>query len=108
MGAGDDFGFYAYTSDDLATYSVKLSEVVATAGGFTPMPAADIKKGYPFGPRNMRHVWGVTSGGQRAKLPIAQADNTKFTAGGTFSLRGASFTIQGAIGEQRKLSFLGG
>jgi len=108
MGFGDTFKFYAYTSDDGNVYSVKLSALVAAEGGFTVVSGAAIKNGYPFGPKNMRHVWGVSAAGKRARVPMADASDPKFVTGGTFSLHGASYTIEGAIGEARKLSFLGG
>lgn len=109
MGFGDDFGFYNYISDNTKTYVVKMSAAVAGQGGFIATAGSPLAaEGYPFGPKNMRHVWGLAANGKRAKLPVASAANTKFTDGGTFTLHSESYTIQGAIGEKRKLSYLGG
>lgn len=109
MGFGDDFAYYNYISDNGETYIVKLSSITGGQGGFIQTAGSPLDGvGYPFGPRNMRHVWGVSLTGKRARLPIADASNTKFVDGGTFTLHGESYTIQGAIGEKRKLSFLGG
>ena len=107
MGFGDEFHFYNYISDDGATYAVKLSDNVAGQGGFIQASGTPTN-GYPYGPKNMRHVWGEAADGLRARIPIASAGNTKFTTGGDFTLHGVSYTIQGRIGEQRKLSSLGG
>jgi len=108
MGSGDTFGFYQYKSDDTKNYVVKLSAATAAQGTFTTVADPLGTAGYPYGPKNMRHVWGVDPAGKRAKVPMADATNAKFVAGGTFTLHGITYTIQGAIGEQRKLSFLGG
>lgn len=107
MGFGDDFDFYNYISDDTKTYNVKLSAAVGGQGGFI-QTAGSPTAGYPYGPKNMRHVWGVSDTGKRARIPIASGANTKFTTGGTFTLHGTDYKIQGAIGEARKVSFLGG
>lgn len=107
MGLGDSFGFWNYDSDDGNTYAVKLSALTAAAGGFTE---ADLEGAnfYPYGPKNMRHVWGVADTGKRARIPLATNSNAKFVSLGTFSLHGVDYKIEGAIGEARKLSFLGG
>src|SRR6266540_3146739 len=108
MGFGDDFKYYGYQSDDTQTYVVKLAAGTGTAGGFTEVTDPLSLGQYPYGPKNMRHVWGVSSTGKRARLPIKGPDTALFISGGTFALHSVTYTVQGAIGEARKLSFLGG
>ena len=108
MGYGDTFKFYDYASDRGDTFVVKLSSAIASEGGFTENTDPQSGIAWPYNSKNMRHVWGKASSGKRARVPIAAADDDKFTSGGTFTLHTVSYTIQGAIGEQRKLSALGG
>lgn len=108
MGLGDIFDFYAYSSDNGSPYVVKLSALVAAAGGFGSPVGAGSGPGWPYGPRNMRHVWGVDGDGHRTRLPIKAGSNTLFTTGGTFSLSGRTYTVQGQIGEARKANNIGG
>jgi len=108
MGVGDTFHFYAYISDDGELYSVKMSAAVAAEGGFTQLDDPKSEPGWPYGPKNMRHVWGVSDTGKRTRLPLALNNNSKYVSGGTFSLHGTSYQIQGAIGEHRELSAMGG
>lgn len=107
MGFGDTFGFYTYNSDNGNAYAVKLSTAVATAGGFeaNTNPAG---APWPYGPKNMRHVWGRSGAGKRARLPLADADNDLFISGGTFPSHSVTFTVEGVIGERRPVSELGG
>lgn len=109
MGAGDTFNFYNYVSDNGGTYQVKLSAQTASQGGFTKFTGS-LQSGdfWGFGVKNLRHVWGTASGGQRTRLPIANASNAKFVSGGTFTTKaGLSMIIQGAIGEERKFNSVG-
>ena len=108
MGLGDTFNFYNYGSDDGNGYAVKLSAAVAAAGGFSTEVDPLSYPGWPFGPENLRHVWGLDSSGNRTKLPISSVIDSKYVSGGTFTLHGRTYTVQGAIGEARKLNSLGG
>lgn len=108
MGLGDDFNFYGYTSDDGNDYSVKLSAEVAAAGGFGTAIAASSLPGWPYGPKNMRHVWGISVAGKRTRLPCKTGANATFVGGGTFTVHSVVYTVQGAIGEARKLNNIGG
>lgn len=108
MGFGDQFAFYGYDSDDTKSYVVKLSIAQAAEGGFSLVSNPLSAPGWPFNPKNMRHVWGKSASGKRAKLYCAAPDNTKYTSGGTFQVHGTSYTVEGAIGERRPLSALGG
>jgi hypothetical protein len=104
MGAGDTFSFYQYTSDDTTVYAVKLSAVVAAQGGFATAADPTSTKVWPYGSQNMRKAYGETSTGKRTHLPIATAANTKYISGGSFTLAAGEYTIQGLIGEKRKLN----
>lgn len=108
MGFGDTFGFFDYTGDDGGTYVVKLSTAVAALGGFVANATPTAGIGWPYGPKNMRHVWGKSAAGKRTKLPIADPTDTLFVDGGSFTSHSVSYNIQGCIGEQRKLNNLGG
>lgn len=108
MGFGDTFKFYGYQSDNGGDYVVKLSAAIATVGGFAEVTDPLSEPGWPFGPSNMRHVWGVSAAGKRARIPLATNADSLYVAGGTFSLHGTSYKVEGAIGEARKLSELGG
>jgi hypothetical protein len=55
----------------------------------------------------MRHVLGKDAAGQRTKLPIATNTNSLYVNGGTFTLRGRTYTVEGIIGEKRKLNHIG-
>jgi len=102
MGTGDTFHFYNYASDDTTIYIVKLSDAVATEGGFGAQVSPSSGKVWPFGAKNLRHVYGVSSTGKRAKLPCGDAGNANYIGGGSFSLHGVSFNTEGQIGEKRK------
>lgn len=108
MGLNDTFYYAEYHSDDGNTYVVKVSDAVGTAGGFAASSTPLGTPGYPFGPRNMRHVWGRDGDGNRTRLPLAASNASLFTDGGTFSLHGRTYVVQGAIGEKRALSYIGG
>lgn len=104
MGAGDTFGFFEYTSDDTTVYAVKLSSVVAAQGGFATAANPTAVKVWPYGAANLRKAYGETTAGKRTHLPIATAENAKYVSGGTFTLAAGEYTIQGLIGEKRKLN----
>jgi hypothetical protein len=100
MGRGDSFSYFGYVSDDTTIYGVKMSVLVASAGGFTGV-SGPVAKFWPFHSRNMRHVWGK-NGAARARLPLATASNTLYVSGGSFTLGGTTYVVEGAIGEKRK------
>lgn len=104
MGFGDTFNFYAYNSDDGTAYAVKLSAQVASQGGFGTVVSPITTKVWPYHSKNLRHVYGKDSSGFRTRLPLSLASDSKFVSGGSFSLTGRSYTIEGAIGEKRKLN----
>jgi hypothetical protein len=102
MGAGDTFKFFQYTSDNGSEYSLKLSVDVANQGGFTTQVSPSAAVPFPFGPKNVRHVWGVTSSGKRTRLPIATSDFGLYVSGGSFTLAAGTYAVEGQIGEKRK------
>ena len=108
MGVGDTFLFYDYVSDDTTTYTVKMTSAVATAGGFTLQSDPLSQPFYPYGTKNMRHVWGKDGSGHRTRLPCAEPDNAKFVGGGTFTIGARTYGVEGAVGEKRALNNLGG
>lgn len=109
MGAGDTFNLYNYISDNGQTFQIKLSAQIASQGGFTSYSGSvQTANLWGFGAKNLRHVWGLASGGQRTRLPCNSAANGKYVSGGTFTTKaGLSMIIQGAIGEQRKFNNIG-
>lgn len=102
MGLNDTFLYYGYASDDTTTYAIKLSANVAAEGGFSSQVSPATTKVWPYGARNMRHVLGKDSAGHRTKLPIQTVGQTLYTGGGTFTLNGRTYTVEGQIGEKRK------
>ena len=88
---------FVYVSDDGNTYAVRLNDAKAAVAGFTPTPD---KGNYPRAWR-MRHVWAEQADGTRVSVPIDVSGNSLFVTGGTFTLHGASYTVQGSIGEKR-------
>ena len=104
MGVGDTFKFYGYSSDNGNTYSLKLSTLVATQGGFGSVVDPAAIPPFPFGAKNVRHVWGRSGTGKRTRLPIATNSFSLFTGGGSFTLAGGSYEVEGCIGEARKLN----
>jgi hypothetical protein len=104
MGVGDTFSFYGYSSDNGHTYAIKLSTLVATQGGFGSTVDPNTTPPFPYGPKNVRHVWGKSSTGKRTRLPISTASFGLYVSGGTFTLGAGSYDVEGAIGEARKLN----
>lgn len=104
MGRGDTFHFYGYDSDDGTGYAVKLSSNVAAAGGFNATVDPRSVKVWPYKSKNLRHVYGKSGTGTRDKLPIFSQTNTLYQSGGTFTLGGVQYAVEGAIGEKRKLN----
>jgi hypothetical protein len=102
MGLGDTFAFYGYGSDDGTSYGIKLSAKVASAGGFTVQVNPASVKIWPFGAKNLRHVEGVDSDGQRTRLPCCVASNTNYVSGGSFTIGSRTYNVEGQIGEKRK------
>ena len=94
-------GIYDYVSDDTNTFSVLMRAALAVAGGFSESSA--VASNYPRRWR-MRHVWGRTADGVKKKLPIAEATNTKYTTGGTFTVGANTFVILGREGEKMQAS----
>jgi hypothetical protein len=103
MGVGDVFGFYPYFSDDGNTYAIKLSQAVATQGGFGGEVDPRTSNIWGYGTKNVRHVWGST-GTKRTKIPIATNTYALYVSGGAFTLAGGLYTVEGSIGEKRKLN----
>lgn len=108
MGFGDEFNYYEYHSDDGNTYNVKLSLLIGAAGGFNVATSPLSNPGYPYNPGNMRHLWGVSSEGKRSRLPVANSLSSLFVEGGSWSMHGQTYVSQGAIGERRVASAIGG
>jgi hypothetical protein len=104
MGVGDAFKFYEYISDNGNTYSLKLSALVAVAGGFGTIADPNATPPFPYGPKNVRHVWGKSSAGKRTRLPIKNSGDSLFVSGGSFSLAGGTYIVEGCIGEARRLN----
>jgi hypothetical protein len=104
MGVGDNFHFWLYSSDDGTNYAIKLSDVVAAQGTFTGPVDPRAHPGYPYGVKNLRHVYGKSVTGTKTKLPCATASMSLFVTGGTFVTKAGSFTVEGSIGEKRKIS----
>lgn len=104
MGLGDVYDYYAYYSDDGRTYAIKMTQAVALAGGFTDLINPIGNPVWPFHGKNMRHVYGKTTDNHRTHVPCQQNTTTIYTSGGTFSLHGRTYTVEGAIGEKRKLN----
>lgn len=103
MGLGDQFIYTTYTSDDGTDYIVKLSQEVATKGGFGAEVSPKSGKVWPFGRKNMRHVYGVTADGlHRTVLPCGTPGNATYVSGTSFPLHGRDYIAEGAIGEKRK------
>jgi hypothetical protein len=104
MGAGDRFKFYSYSSDDGTDYAIKLTTVVAAQGGFTTEVSPRTTKVWGYGPSNIRHVYGVNSSGNRTRLPCQSNSFSLYVSGGSFTTAGGTYTVEGAIGEKRKLN----
>jgi hypothetical protein len=104
MGRGDTFDYYLYSSDDTTGYAIKLSAAVAAQAGFTATADPRTTKVWGYGPKNLRHVYGKGPAAQRDKIPIATNSNTLYTTGGSFTLGGVVYAVEGAIGEKRKLN----
>ena len=107
MGLGDIFNFYQYGSDSTALYAIKLSALDATVGGFTTIVDPTSTAVWPYGAKNMRHIYGKTASGVRTKVPCAYPTNPLYQSGGSFTLRGRAYTVEGCIGEKRKLNHIG-
>ncbi len=101
MSVGDTFAFYPYVSDNGQTYSVKLSAAEAAAGGFGA--AGPFTQAWPYHYRDLRHVTGYNTANPVKKGRLICADNVNalYTSGGTWTLHGSTFQVQGAEGERR-------
>ena len=112
MGFGDTFGYYLYTSDNTNQYVVKLSQADATAGGFGGTVNPLNFSAWPFNYRDLRHVTGYNTAApeKKGRLIIATNSTTLYVNGGTWtnSNTGASYQTQGAEGERRPASHIGG
>jgi hypothetical protein len=107
MGVGDTFALYFYTSDNGNQYLIKLSALVATAGGFGSPQALGNNQVWPYHKNELRHVYGK-NGFKRSRLPcatVAAAD--ALAAAGWVLDGGTSFTYTGYSGEKRKASAIG-
>jgi len=85
-------------------YAIKLSTVVAVQGGFSTTLSPIGSKVWPFGAHNMRHVYGKSSAGKRARCPVATNSFALYVSGGAFTLGSGTFNVEGSIGEKRKLN----
>lgn len=99
MGLDDQFFLFDYLSDDDNTYSVKLSQNIADAGGFT----ASSTRGdaYPHHNKNLRHVWLKSDTGKRTRLPVATTASALWTTGGTVNIGFEVYSTEGFKGERR-------
>jgi len=107
MGLNQSFLFYNYNSDNGQQYIIKLSTDDAAAGGFGG--AVDSGSGAPWGYRrkNLRHVLGNDGAGHKTRLPLASSANALFVGGGSFTLQGRTYAVQGQIGEARRKNYIG-
>lgn len=106
MGANDTIGWYLYYSDDGTSYNVRMSAMVAGAGGFNPSTKGAAPP-WPYHRSDMRHVSGKWAAGKSGALPISQVTNGKFTtAAGSWTTYGHTYTITGAEGERRPATHL--
>ena len=96
--------WFTYVSDNGNPYTIKLSNAVATAGGFsgTSPPLGGTQAVWPWHARDMRHVTGVSGTGKRARLPVALNVNALYQSGGSFTIAAGTFTVTGAEGENRR------
>lgn len=103
MGVGDTFALYLYTSDDENQYAVKLSALVAGAGGFgAPLTSLGSNRVWPFHEKELRHVYGK-GGTKRSRLPcVSQAAAVALQTSGWTLAGGTAFTFTGYSGEKRK------
>jgi hypothetical protein len=104
MGRGDTFSFCQYTADNGNAYAIKLSFAVRVQGGFNIDADPNSVAVWPYGKRGLRHVYGKSSTGQRAVLPIATPSDSLYLSGGTFSLGGVNYTVQGREGQRLRLN----
>lgn len=107
MGLGDTFAFYFYVSDDGTSYAIKLSALDAAAGGLASGADPATDPVWPYGARLMRHVEGKSSSGTRTRLPCGSNTNALYVSGGSFSLRGVTYSVLGQIGEARRKNHIG-
>jgi hypothetical protein len=95
-----DRSWVAYKSDDGNTYQIATTNFNILANGAT----AEAPGAHPEVPKRwrVRHVYGLSSGGIRAKIPILDPANAVYVGSGhTFTKNSVSFTVQGIIGETR-------
>lgn len=99
MGALWNMGLFDYHSDDANTYVVGLSNLVATAAGFSS--SAGVIQNFPKTWR-MRKAYGVNNVNAHAHVPVPSLGSTLWgPTPGTFSLHSSTYTVEGRVGERR-------
>lgn len=107
MSTGDTYGFYEYISDSGGLYAVKMSVENAGQGGFSTQVDPKSTAVWAYGAKNLRRVYGKDSAGHRTHLACHDPAVGVFATGGSFTLRGRTYTAQGSIGEKRKENHIG-
>lgn len=112
MGLGDIFKFVKYTDDEGQGWVVKVSQNEfnspgngGSGGSISPtsLPA------WPYGIKNLRHVWGKDPFGHRTKMKcFALSAGIYQGTQATFSLNGRTYTVQGRKGEFKDTRYIGG
>lgn len=112
MGFGDTFIYTLYTSDNGTQYVVKLTQADATAGGFGGSVNPLNFPAWPFNYRDLRHVTGYDTSfkPRKGRLILATNGNVLYKNGGTWTNNntGITYQTQGAEGERRPASHIGG
>lgn len=91
---------YAYTSDDTGVYQVGSSKGNGDANSASHVDVG-VNDVYPRG-WVMRKVYGKTSTGARAVMPVFDPGNGIWVGGATtFTKNGVTYDIEGRIGERR-------
>jgi len=90
--------YFGYTSDNGKTYQFYGRQEDNVQAGNTP-EAAGANPSVPARLKK-RHVWAVASPGVRRKFWIGQLSNGHYSGGGTITVSGTAWVIEGRVGEK--------
>jgi len=97
-------GWVTYTTDDGQNLSIKAGIACAAFNGQTLQPFPTVGSAWPYGKRDLRHVYGANAAFGRSKMTVldeATYDPLIIGTDGFNDTAGHTFTITSKIGERK-------
>lgn len=102
-------GFIPYTTDQGINVSIKAGIATATANGATLTKYPPVGVAWPYGYRNLRHVYGIDPSGREFRMTWCDPTTYSALVPGTSTFKdtaGNDCTISALIGEKTLFKYV--